>query len=74
VHACVGFPNSKGGNSRMVTFILGLVLGAVVTGVCFVVFAKNNQNSINKLRSEILQAYESGGESSLKSFVEKMKN
>jgi hypothetical protein len=41
-------------------FILGLVVGAVVTGVLFIVFGKNNKKKIEAARSEIVNAYNKG--------------
>lgn len=38
-------------------FILGFVVGAVVSGVAFIVFHKNNMNKVTKAREEILAAY-----------------
>ncbi len=40
-------------------FILGLAIGAVVAGIVFIIFHKNNMNKINKAREEILTAYKS---------------
>lgn len=40
-------------------FILGILVGVVVTGLAFIVFYKNNMNKITKAREEILAAYKS---------------
>ena len=39
--------------------ILGIAIGAVVSGIIFIVFYKNNMNKITKAREEILTAYKS---------------
>lgn len=52
-------------------FLLGLLIGTVVTGVVFIVFGKNNKNKINKAREAIVGAY-GKGESEVKQILEKI--
>lgn len=39
-------------------FLVGFVIGAIVSGVVFIVFGKNNKNKIARARQEIIDAYE----------------
>lgn len=45
----------------MMEFIIGFAVGAVVSGVAFIVFHKNNMRKINKARETILESYKGSG-------------
>lgn len=42
-------------------FFLGLLCGALVTGVLFVIFYKNNLNHLAKARKALVDVYERAG-------------
>jgi len=42
-------------------FIIGFAAGALVSGVAFIVFHKNNMRKINKARASILETYKGSG-------------
>jgi uncharacterized spore protein YtfJ len=43
-------------------FLFGFLAGALVTGVVFIVFHKNNMNKIAKARTALLDIYERVGD------------
>jgi cbb3-type cytochrome oxidase subunit 3 len=42
----------------MVEFIFGAVAGVVVTSVVFIIFGKNNKNTIDKARDAIVSKFD----------------
>jgi len=54
-------------------FLLGFAVGAVVSGVVFIVFAKNNKNKIAEARKNILDLT-AKAEGSIKEELNKINN
>lgn len=43
-------------------FLFGMLVGAVVSGIIFIIFYKNNQRTLENVRSALLNVYERVGD------------